>query len=56
VNSTWPYVAELPELFGGPGVLEHDTVDLERVQLAVAVAVDRVGDVLEEDAEQIASW
>jgi len=34
-------VAELPELFRRPRVLEEDLVDDERIQLATTEAVDR---------------
>jgi len=34
-------VAELPELLGGPRVMEQDPVDVERIDLAITEAVDR---------------
>jgi hypothetical protein len=40
-------VAELPQLFGRAGVLEENSINVERVELAGAVAIDglpHVGD------------
>jgi len=40
--------AELPQLLGRPGVLEENTIDLEGIQLAGAIAIDSLSDVIDQ--------